>query len=257
LKSNKKELSTKKKIYFASDFHLGVPSYEKSLERERLIVQWLDEAKKDAAEIFLMGDVFDFWFEYRQTAPKGFVRLLGKIAEITDSGIPVSFFTGNHDMWMFEYLPKEIGITIHRQPITRVYNGKKFYLGHGDGLGPGDHGYKFIKKVFANKFCQWLFARLHPNFGMGMAHYWSNKSRLSNGPEDKKFHGDENEWLAIYSREILKKEHFDYFIFGHRHLPLDIRLSENSRYINLGEWVNYNSYAVFDGNELELKYYNG
>jgi UDP-2,3-diacylglucosamine hydrolase len=257
LRSNKKELSTKKKIYFASDFHLGVPSYEKSLERERLIVQWLDEAKKDAAEIFLMGDVFDFWFEYRQTAPKGFVRLLGKIAEITDSGIPVSFFTGNHDMWMFEYLPKEIGITIHRQPITRMYNGKKFYLGHGDGLGPGDHGYKFIKKVFANKFCQWLFARLHPNFGMGMAQYWSNKSRLSNGPEDKKFHGDENEWLAIYSREILKKEHFDYFIFGHRHLPLDIRLSENSRYINLGEWVNYNSYAVFDGNELELKYYNG
>ena len=244
-----------KKIYFASDFHLGVPTYQKSLEREKLIVKWLDEIKQDAEEIYLMGDVFDFWFEYRQTVPKGFVRLLGKIAEITDSGIPVVFFTGNHDMWMFDYLPKEIGIAIYREPIIRTYNGKKFYLGHGDGLGPGDHGYKFIKKVFANKFCQWLFARLHPNFGMGMAHYWSHKSRLSNGPKDEKFQGEENEWLAMYSKEILKKEHFDYFIFGHRHLPLDIKLSGNSRYVNLGEWVNYNSYAVFDGNNLELKYY--
>jgi len=248
-------MNENKKIYFASDFHLGVPSPEKSLEREKLIVKWLDEIKHDAREIFLMGDVFDFWFEYRQTAPKGFVRLLGKIAEITDSGIPVTFFTGNHDMWMFDYLPKEIGITVYREPIVRTYNGKKFFLGHGDGLGPGDNGYKFIKKIFANKLCQWLFARLHPNFGMGMAHFWSHKSRVSNGPKDEAFHGEENEWLAIYAKEILQKEYFDYFIFGHRHLPLDIKLPQNSRYINLGEWVNYNSYAVFDGKELELKYY--
>ncbi|MGQ0829682.1 MAG: UDP-2,3-diacylglucosamine diphosphatase [Bacteroidota bacterium] len=246
---------TNKKIYFASDFHLGVPNYEKSLEREKRIVKWLDEIKQDAAEIYLMGDLFDFWFEYKHTIPKGFVRLLGKIAELVDSGIPVTLFTGNHDMWMFDYLPKELGVTIYREPIIREYNGKKFYLGHGDGLGPGDSGYKFIKKIFSNRFCQWLFERLHPNFAIRMANYWSNKSRLSNGSEDEKFMGEEKEWLAIYSKSILKKEHFHYFVFGHRHLPLNIKLSDNSSYINLGEWVNYNSYAVFDGTNLELKYY--
>ena len=244
-----------KKIYFASDFHLGVPNYEDSLAREKRIVRWLDEIKNDAAEIYLMGDLFDFWFEYRYTVPKGFVRLLGKIAEIADSGIPVILFTGNHDMWMFDYLPKELGVTIHRDPITRSYNGKKFYLGHGDGLGPGDNGYKFIKKIFSNPVCQWLFERLHPNFPMRMANYWSHKSRISNAPKDEQFKGEENEWLVSYAKDVLKKEHFDYFIFGHRHLPLDIKLSEKSKYINLGEWVNYNSYAVFDGEKLELKYY--
>ncbi len=248
-------LSTNKKIYFASDFHLGIPNYEKSLVREKLIVKWLDEIKRDAQEIFLMGDLFDFWFEYKHTAPKGFVRLLGKIAELTDSGIPITIFTGNHDMWMFDYLPKELGITIYREPITRVFNDKKFLLGHGDGLGPGDNGYKFIKKVFSNPFCQWLFTQLHPNFAINMANYWSRKSRLSNAPIDEKFLGEENEWLVVHSKETLKKEHFDYFIFGHRHLPLDIKLNESSRYINLGEWINYNSYAVFDGTLLELKKY--
>jgi len=248
-------LNPNKKIYFASDFHLGVPSYEKSLTREKLIVKWLDEIKHDAQEIYLMGDLFDFWFEYKHTVPKGFVRLLGKIAEISDSGIPVILFTGNHDMWMFDYLPKELGVTINREPITRIFNGKTFYLGHGDGLGPGDNGYKFIKKIFANPFCQWLFARLHPNFALSMANYWSNKSRLKNAPSDEKFTGEENEWLVVYAKEKLKKEQIDYFIFGHRHLPLNIKLSDTSRYINLGEWVNYNSYAVFDGSNLELKYY--
>lgn len=241
-----------KKIYFASDFHLGVPTYEKSLEREKRIVRWLDEIKQDAEEIYLMGDMFDFWFEYKHVVPKGFVRLLGKIAEITDAGIPVTFFTGNHDMWMFDFFPKELGVKLYREPIVREYNGKKFFLGHGDGLGPGDRGYKFIKKVFANPVCQWLFARLHPNFAMGMAHYWSKKSRLANGTSDEKFTGEENEWLIVYAKEVLKQQHYDYFIFGHRHLPLDINLG-NSRYINLGEWIKYNTYAVFDGVNLELK----
>lgn len=249
------QLESGKKIYFASDFHLGVPTHEKSLEREKRIVAWLDEIKKDAQEIYIMGDVFDFWFEYKHSVPKGFVRLLGKIAEITDSGIPVHFFTGNHDMWMWDYLPQEIGVTVYREPIEKVYNGKSFMLGHGDGLGPGDKGYKFIKKVFSNKFCQWLFARIHPNFGIGMANYWSRKSRLSNSGTDEKFYGNENEWLVVYCNEVLQKKHFDYFIFGHRHLPLDIPLNDKSRYINLGEWVNYNSYAVFDGVQLELKYF--
>lgn len=244
-----------KKIYFASDFHLGVPDQKSSLEREKMVVKWLEEIRHDAEEIYLMGDIFDFWFEYKSVVPKGYVRLLGKLAEITDSGIPVYFFTGNHDMWMFGYFPQELNIPVLREPVTKVFNGKKFFLGHGDGLGPGDHGYKFIKKVFANKFCQWLFARFHPNFGMSLAQYWSRKSRIANGTKDEQFHGEEGEWLVIYAKEVLRKEHFDYFIFGHRHLPLDILLDEKSRYINLGEWVNYRSYAVFDGEKLELKYF--
>lgn len=248
-------MNTKTNIYFASDFHLGAPNDEESLKREKNIVRWLDEIKVDAKEIYLVGDIFDFWFEYKHAIPKGFVRLQGKIAELTDAGIPVYAFTGNHDMWMFDYLPKELGIKLLKGNITRTYNGKKFFIGHGDGLGPGDYGYKFIKKVFANKLCQWAFARIHPNIGMGIGNYWSKKSRKVNAENDEKFLGEENEWLAIFAKDYLKKENIDYFVFGHRHLPLEIKLNEKSTYINLGEWIKYNSYAVFDGNELKLKYY--
>lgn len=244
------------KIYFASDFHLGAPDYESSLIREKRIVRWLDEIRKDATEIFLVGDVFDFWFEYKRAIPKGFVRLQGKIAEITDSGIPVHVFTGNHDMWIFDYLPKELGVRLYRTPIIREWNGKKFYIGHGDGLGPGDKGYKFLKKVFASSVCQWLFARLHPNFGIWLADLSSKKSRASTGTSDEVFLGEENEWLAIYSREYLKKEHIDYFVFGHRHLPLELKVGDNSVYYNTGEWINYNTYLVFDGEACELKKWN-
>ncbi len=242
-----------KNIYFISDFHLGAPNPEKSLEREKRIVRWLDHIKSDAAEIYLLGDVFDFWFEYKYAVPRGYVRLLGKLAELHDSGITLHYFTGNHDMWVFDYLPKEIGVKVYREPVTRMIGNRNFFIGHGDGLGPGDHGYKFIKKVFANKFCQWLFARLHPNLGIPLALYFSRKSRIATGTTDEKFLGEEKEWLVLHSREILKKQHFDYFIFGHRHLPLDIRLNENSRYVNLGEWINYNTYAVFDGHDLKLE----
>ena len=245
-----------KSIYFASDFHLGAPDYESSRDREKLIVNWLDEISDEAEEIFLVGDLFDFWFEYKKVVPKGFVRLQGKIAELTDQGIKVTVFTGNHDMWMFDYLPNELGVELHRKPILRSFGEKSFLIGHGDGLGPGDKSYKFLKKVFANPISQWLFARLHPNFGMRLADYWSAKSREVNRSEDEKFMGEENEWLAIYCKEYLKKEHIDYFIFGHRHLPLDLKVGENSRYVNLGEWMNHNTYAVFDGKELFLKTYN-
>ena len=241
-----------KKIYFASDFHLGVPTYEKSLEREHKIVKWLDSIKADAEELYLLGDVFDFWFEYRTVVPRGYVRLLGKLAELSDSGIKIHYFTGNHDMWTFDYLEKELNVIIYRAPIEISYNGKAFYIGHGDGLGPGDHGYKFIKKVFASKVCQWLFARLHPNFGIGIANYFSKKSRIATGTTDEKFLGEEKEWLVIYSKEILAKKHFDYLIFGHRDLPLDIKI-DSSRYINLGDWIQYFTYGVFDGAEFELK----
>ena len=244
-----------KSIYFASDFHLGAPDYESSRIREDLIVSWLDEIADQAEEIFLVGDLFDFWFEYKKVVPKGFVRLQGKIAELTDRGIKVTVFTGNHDMWMFDYLPKELGVELYREPIRRDFAGKSFLIGHGDGLGPGDKSYKFLKKVFANPVSQWLFARLHPNFGMRIADYWSSKSREVNQRSDEQFMGEENEWLAIYCKEYLKKEQIDYFIFGHRHLPLDIKIAENSRYINLGEWMNHNTYAVFDGKDLNLKTY--
>mgnify|MGYP001304938441 FL=1 len=244
-----------KKIYFASDFHLGVPNYESSRRREKILVDWLDSIKSDAQEVYLVGDLFDFWFEYKFTAPKGYIRFLGKIAELTDSGIPVHFFTGNHDMWMFDYLPKEIGVEIHRDNITRDFNGKRFYIGHGDGLGPGDRKYKFLKNFFASKTCQWLFARIHPNLGMGIANMWSNNSRISNIKNGEEFLGDENEWLYIYSKEILEKEYFDYFIFGHRHLVLDLPIKgTSSRYVNLGEWATGSPhFASFDGESLTLQ----
>jgi len=245
-----------KKIYFASDFHLGIPNYESSLIREKRLVRWLDEIKADAEEIYLMGDLFDFWFEYKFVAPKGFIRLLGKIAELTDSGIKVNLFTGNHDMWMFDYLPKELNVTIYRDSIQREYNGKKFFLGHGDGLGPGDHRYKLLKWFFTNKTYQWLYARVHPNLAFSIANYFSRKSRIATGTSEDKFLGNDKEWLVTYCNEVLQKEHYDYFIFGHRHLPLDILLNEKSRYINLGDWVKYFTYAVFDGEKAELKTYN-
>lgn len=248
-------MNTKTNIYFASDFHLGAPNYEESIIREKRIVNWLDEVAKDAKEIYLVGDIFDFWFEYKHAIPKGFVRLQGKIAELTDKGVAVFVFRGNHDMWIFDYLPKELGVKMIEGNVVKTFNGKKIFIGHGDGLGPGDYGYKMIKKIFANKLCQWAFARLHPNLGMGIANYWSHKSRKVNAGYDEKFLGEENEWLAIFAKEYIEKEHIDYFIFGHRHLPFEIKLNEKSTYINLGEWINYNSYAVFDGEKLHLKYY--
>lgn len=239
-----------KKIYFASDFHLGVPDAESSLKREKLLVRWLEEIRNDAAEIYLVGDLFDFWFEYDTAVPRGFTRFLGKLAELSDSGIPIHIFTGNHDMWMFGYLEKELNITLHREPILREYSGRKFFIGHGDGLGPGDHGFKLIKKVFANKMSQWLFAKLHPDWGIKLAQYWSGKSRDNN--EDEKYLGEEGEWLVQFAKEKLKTEHIDYFIFGHRHLPLYMDVGNKSYYINLGDWISHNTYAVFDGDNLSL-----
>lgn len=247
--------TVKKKLYFASDVHLGVPSYEKSLEREKLLVNWLDQIAEDAEAVYLVGDLFDFWFEYKHAIPRGFARIQGKIAELTDKGIPVHLFTGNHDMWIFDYLPKELGVQLHREPVQIKFEGKKLFIGHGDGLGPGDHGYKFLKKIFASKLCQWLFARIHPNLGIGIANYWSAKSRKSTGNQDAVFLGEDKEWLAIYCKEILQQEHFDYFVFGHRHLPLIIDLEQASTYINLGDWISYFTYGEFDGTNFHLKQY--
>ena len=245
-----------KKIYFLSDFHLGAPDAASSLVREKKIIKFLTEIKDDAKIIFIVGDLFDFWYEYKKVVPKGYVRILGKLAELTDAGISVHFFVGNHDMWMTDYFEKELNIPVYYKPIAFEFNGKKFLIGHGDGLGPGDHGYKLIKKIFRNKICGWLFGILPPSAGMAIADYFSRKSRAQTGTKDEIFLGKDKEWLILYCEEELKRQHYDYFIFGHRHLPLDIKLTETSRYINLGDWIKYDSYAVFDGNELNLKYYN-
>lgn len=245
--------NTKTKIYFVSDCHFGIPDYQNSLVREKKFIAWLDLIKADASEIYILGDLFDFWFEYKTVIPRGYSRLLGKLAELTDSGIKIHLFTGNHDMWMFDYFPRELGISITRKPVIREINGLKLLIGHGDGLGPGDYGYKFIKKVFANKVCQWLYARLHPNFAIGLGLFFSRRSRLARGENDLIFKGEDNERLIVYAKRKAKQEHFDLFVFGHRHLPLDLKIGENTRYINLGDWLVHFSYAVLDKQDFILK----
>jgi UDP-2,3-diacylglucosamine hydrolase len=242
-----------KKIYFLSDFHLGAPDYASSLVREKKLVAFLDTISQDAHQVFIVGDLFDFWFEYRHVVPKGFVRILGKIASLTDAGIPVFFFTGNHDMWMSGYFEKELNVPVYHEPQVFSYNGKSFFIGHGDGLGPGDHGYKLLKRIFRNPVCKFLFSILPPFIGIGLAGYLSRKSRAYTGSSEDVFLGEEEEWLILYCKELMKSTHHDYFIFGHRHLPIDFNLNDTSRYINLGDWIKYDSYAVFDGTELSLK----
>jgi UDP-2,3-diacylglucosamine hydrolase len=246
-----------KKIFFLSDFHLGAPDAERSLEREKKIVRFLDEIKEQANSIFIVGDIFDFWYEYRKVVPKGFVRLLGKLAELTDAGIEISIFVGNHDMWMKSYFQNELDIPVYFEPKEFVFNQKTFLIGHGDGVGPGDHGYKRLKKIFRNPVCQWMFGVLPPAIGMGLANYFSRKSREATGQAEEEFLGEDKEWLLIFSRETVLRKNINFFVFGHRHLPIDYRLSDSSRYINLGDWINYCTYAVFDGNDIQLRSYTG
>jgi UDP-2,3-diacylglucosamine hydrolase len=248
-------MADNKKIYFLSDFHLGAPDAVSSLVREKKIIAFLDEIKNNASRIFILGDLFDFWFEYKNVVPKGYVRILGKLAEITDSGVPIDFFVGNHDMWMKDYFQKELNIKGHFEPVAFQLHEKKFLIGHGDGLGPGDHGYKFIKKIFRNPIAQTAFGILPPVIGIGLANYFSRKSRAKTGNSDEVFESEDKEWLVSYCKDVLKNEHYDYFVFGHRHLPLDIQLNENSKYINLGDWIKYFSYAELEGQQLQLKYY--
>jgi UDP-2,3-diacylglucosamine hydrolase len=245
-------LDSRKNIYFISDVHLGAPALMNNKERELLFVSWLDMAARDAAEIFLMGDVFDFWFEYRKVIPRGFTRVLGKIAEITDSGIPVHFFTGNHDVWIFDYLPAEIGVTVHREAFVTELSGKRFFLAHGDGLDKDDKGYILLKKIFTNRILQKLYALIHPDMAIGIARYWSKHSRLAkkiNGPE---FRGKE-EGLYRFARSVFEHEKADFFVFGHRHRVADLPIGDGSRFILLGEWIKTFSYGFFDGNNFEIK----
>lgn len=246
-------MTSTKKIYFASDQHFGLPNHEESLVREKKFVTWLDKIKQDAEVIFLLGDLFDLWMEYKTVVPKGFVRVLGKLAELSDSGIKIHFFVGNHDLWMRDYFEKELNIKVYYKPTKFTFNNKTFLIGHGDGLGPGDKGYKRMKKVFTNPISRWLYRWLHPDFGVALAQRLSLKNKLISGNEDIKFLGEDKEWLVQYCKRKLETKHYDFFLFGHRHLPMDIQLNDKSKYINTGDWISYFTYAVFDGEELELK----
>ncbi|WP_218841525.1 UDP-2,3-diacylglucosamine diphosphatase [Winogradskyella undariae] len=254
-KSNHITLAEGKKIYFASDNHLGAPTSDASKPREKKFVAWLDEIKHDAAAIFLLGDLFDFWFEYKTVVPKGFTRTLGKLAEISDSGIPIHYFVGNHDLWMHGYFEEELGIPVYHKPKEFLFNDTSVFIGHGDGLGPNDKGYKRMKKVFTNPVFKWLFKWMHPDIGLRIGQYLSVKNKMISGDDDDTFLGEENEWLAVYCKRKLEDKHRDYFVFGHRHLPLEIDLNEKSKYVNLGDWIQYYTYGVFDGENFDLKKY--
>lgn len=243
------------KLYFASDFHFGAPSYQSSRAREQKVVAWLDTIKADATEIFLVGDIFDFWFEYASVVPKGFIRLQGKLAELSDKGIKIYFFKGNHDMWVFDYFKKEFNLHIVNDELILERGNKRFFIHHGDGLGDGDISYKFLKNFFRSKFCQWLFARIHPNFGIGIANYWSSKSRIANNKNCWKPDADfEKEWISKTYEDIRSRfGDFDYLVMGHRHNPFIFHVNERTCYVNLGEWVNSSYYAVFENGKMELK----
>ncbi|MBN7811281.1 UDP-2,3-diacylglucosamine diphosphatase [Algoriphagus sp. H41] len=241
-----------KKLYFASDFHLGAPDSATSKLREKKIIRWLDSVADDAAAIFLVGDIFDFWFEYGQVIPKGFIPFISKIAQLRERGIPILFFTGNHDLWMKDYFTQELGIPVYHHPIELRIEGKNLLVGHGDGLGPGDRFYKLLKKVFTNPFAQWLFRWVHPDLGIKLAKAWSGHSRISNIEKDENHFLGEAEWLWQYCKEVEAKYHHDYYIFGHRHLPLQLEVSKDSTYFNLGEWVTQCTYLEYDGTEAKL-----
>ncbi len=249
----------KSKIYFASDFHLGIPDYKSSLTREKKLVGWLNTISKDAKEIFLMGDIFDFWFEYKHAIPKGYTRLFGKIAEITDSGTPVHIFRGNHDIWAFDYFQKELNVKLHRKPIIREFDGTTFFLAHGDGLGPGDTGYKMLKKVFEFKVNQFLFKWLHPDIGLWLGLFFSKRSRIANIAREGKPENHvkiEDEMLVQYAkRKKSLNRNINYFVFGHRHIPVITSIEENTNVVILGDWITHFSYGVFENGEMKLEYY--
>jgi UDP-2,3-diacylglucosamine hydrolase len=243
------------KIYFASDFHLGLPVGFPPVEREKKVVAWLNSIVSDAREIYLLGDIFDFWWEYKLVVPKGFTRFLGTVSSITDRGIPVHFFTGNHDMWVRDYLSAECGITVHTGPLTTVFDNTKFHLAHGEGLGTRDPFYKILLSIFHNKPLRIMYSALHPAIGVGIGHKWSLNSRLGKGIT-KEFAGEEKENLIRYAKSILEKENIQYFIFGHRHLEIKYQLKPGVEIFFLGDWIKKGSYAIWDGNDLILKVLN-
>jgi len=245
---------TKEKTYFASDMHFGSDIFEDPITSEKRFIRWLNLIQKDAKAIYLLGDVFDFWFEYKKVVPQGFTRVLGKLAEMHDNGTEIHFFIGNHDMWVFDYLPKEIGAIIYREPLLTEIDGKKFYLAHGDGLGEESRYSQFIRSVFRNRICQFFFAHFPSAWGIELARRWSTHSRKKNIANAIPYLGENKEPLVLYAKKYLRENpKVDYFIFGHRHILLDLMLNQQSRIMIVGDWMEYFSYAVFDGKELYLE----
>jgi len=241
-----------KKVYFLSDAHLGAKTHRDSLEAEKKLCRWLDHVKQDADSIYLMGDIFDYWYEYKYVVPKGFTRLLGKLAEVTDSGVEVHFFIGNHDIWLTDYLSKECGMILHFEPLIVDIKGRKFFLAHGDGLGDDSRSFHFLRKVFHNKFLRKCFSAIHPRWTVPLAHAWSSDSREKGGVIE--YLGEDNEYLILFSKEKLKEINgIDYFIYGHRHILLNLAIAKHSRVVILGDWITLFSYAEFDGENLLLK----
>lgn len=246
-----KEISPSKKVYFASDFHLGASTYEESRERERNIIKWLEQIKNNASAIFLVGDVFDFWFEYKQVIPKGFIRFQGKLAELIDAGIPIFWFAGNHDVWYADYFTQELNIEIITKPVDLTIGGSTFFIGHGDGLDKSVIKSKIVKCFFGSALSRWGFKWLHPDLGIVIAKLWSKNSRKKNLVKDKEFHGEE-EKLFQFCQQMEKNNHHDYYVFGDRHMALEMEVNENATYFNLGEWFETKSYLQFDGETATL-----
>ena len=247
-----------KNIYFLSDAHLGSWAIEHRRMQERRLVRFLDSIKEKAAAVYLLGDMFDFWYEYKYVVPKGFTRFLGKISELTDMGVEVHYFTGNHDIWAYDYLAEECGVILHKQPQTIELYGKIFYLAHGDGLGDPNKSFKVIRSIFHNKTCQWLFSGLHPRWGMWFGLTWAKHSRMKHGmggdPPD--YMGDDKEHLILYTKKYIQyHSNVDYFIYGHRHIEVDKQLTKKARVIILGDWISQFSYVVYDGEHLLMQEY--
>lgn len=240
-------------LYFAGDFHLGVPDYETSLAREKKLCRWLDLISKDAQEIFLLGDIFDFWFEYKWVIPKYYSRFFGKIAELTDKGIKVYFFKGNHDMWSFGYFKKELGVEEISDELIIDRMGYRLFIHHGDGLGEGENSYKILRKIFRSRIAQLLFSIIPTRLGLGIALWLSRRSRISQKNRFETYLGDEKEHLFQYAKNNHLK--IDIFIFGHRHLIIDKEVGQGIRYINTGEWVNSSGYARLDNHGIKVLYF--
>lgn len=240
------------KTYFISDLHLGA-SYLNRRESEIHVIKWLDYIKKDASRLILLGDILDYWFEYRHVVPRGYIRFFGKLAELSDSGIEIHWFTGNHDIWIFDYLPTELGIILHRSHCTLDIDGHSFFLAHGDDVGQRKGSFRFLRWLFHNRVAQWCYSWIHPDLTMILAHKWSSASRQKNETkENQKYRGENQEPLITFAKEYIKENPVEYLIFGHRHILLDIMLTRSSRAIILGDWISHFSYAVFDGNNLSI-----
>jgi len=248
-----------KNIYFISDAHLGSLALSHRRTQERRLVNFLDAIKDKAEAIYMLGDMFDFWFEYTDVVPKGFTRFLGKISELTDMGVEVHYFMGNHDQWCGNYLIEECGVILHREPYTCEICGKEFYMAHGDGLDYDDHNWKtrLLFTCFKSRTLKRFASMIHPHWFIRFGRNWAKHSRMKreNGQE-KPYQGEDKEGLVLYAKEYLKTHPLiNYFIFGHRHIQLDHSLSDDCRIIILGEWISLFTFAVFDGDNLYVDNY--